>query len=108
VTRGAAHFFPRLNQAAAEPLVVSPCMKMSQETDSGQLQGSLPEEDHALQALVLNFTPKKTSGNDGFRTFGRKQRAKRPGLRKARIIDIFNCLNSSSGKLRYDCLRSLG
>jgi len=49
-----AHFLTRLYQLVVESLVVSLLMIMNQEIGHGVLQRSVPEEDHALEALLLH------------------------------------------------------
>jgi len=52
--RRTAHFFPRLYQPVVESLMVSLLVIMNQEIGLSGLQRSLPEEDHAFQALLLD------------------------------------------------------
>jgi hypothetical protein len=51
-TCGAAHFFPRLNQPVAKPLVISLRMKMAQELSYGDRQRSFPEENHMVETAT--------------------------------------------------------
>ena len=54
LTGRAAHFLPRFNQPVAKPLMVALRMKVIQEFSHGHLQRSLPEEDHTLDAFLLD------------------------------------------------------
>ena len=55
-TSGAVRFLTRLNQSVVQPLMVSLLVIMSQESNYGGLQPSLPEKDHPMEALVLHGT----------------------------------------------------